>query len=113
MISENMNAILKRFPHSPKTTTLNELRKCVDIDVNEMSSILEDALRREYVAYASPNPYKSVSQSQLRLTEAGQIEIEEYKRTSCSSVKATWAIIISALSLIASVVAIVLSICLV
>ena len=43
--------------------------------------------------------------------EAGQTAIEEYKKQKSSSAKSTWAIIISALSFIASIVAIILSIC--
>ena len=109
MISKRMNKLLKKIPHSPKTTTLQELSRKKIMDINLLVDLLEDAIGCHYVAYASRNPYNDISKSKICLTEAGQIVIEEYAEQRGASVKATWALVISALSVIASVVAIVVS----
>ena len=109
MISKQMYKILKKIPHSPERITLKELREKVKIDVSLMWNILEDAMDCNYIVYASRNPYNDIKQSPFYLTEAGQIEIEEYGREKNSSKKATWALVISGLSFIASVVAIIVS----
>ena len=109
MISKQMYKILQKIPHSPERITLKELRKKVKIDVSVMWSILEDAMNCNYIVYASRNPYNDIQQSPFYLTEAGQIEIEEYGRENSSSKKATWALVISGLSFLASVAAVIVA----
>ena len=106
MISRKMYKILKEIPHSPNKTTLKELREKLKIDINEMWDILEDAMSCHYIAHTSHSPYNNIQQHPFCLTEAGQIELEEYRRTSGASTKSTWALIIAVLSLLVSVVAI-------
>lgn len=109
MITKNMYKILTRIPHSPDHTTLGELSKKRILDVNYMSSLLNEAIKNEFVSYSSHSPYNNIHESKIHLTENGQIEIENYRKQKNSSAKATWAIVISALSFITSVIAIIVS----
>ena len=112
MISKNMCKVLKAIPNPPNKTNFKDLSDKKIVDISFLKSILNDALQYNYIEYIDKtNPYKRIESSLFHLTEAGQVAIEEYKSQKGSSAKATWAIIISALSFIASAVAVVLSIC--
>ena len=106
MISKQMNRVLKKVPHAPQKINLKELREKINIDITEMWEILEDAMSCNYIVFASHDPYNSIPKSYFCLTEAGQIEIEEYGRTINSESKATWALVIAGLSFVVSIIAI-------
>ncbi len=114
MISKDMYKVLKKVPRFPKDTTSLKLLAKKTLEVNLLFDILNDALTCRYIVYTKPNNRNShytLESSSFSLTESGQLQIEEYETKKGSSVKSTWALIIAGLSFIASVVAIVLSIC--
>ena len=104
MISKDMYRLLKTIPHYPESITLSELQKLTKIAPCTISVLLDNGISTGLIRYASRNPYNSVATHPVSLTEDGQIEIEEYRRTSNSSTKATWAIIISAISAVIALV---------
>ena len=109
MISKNMNKLLKHIPHSPERITLRELYKKKLFDADLQSNLMEEARECHYIICASHKPHKDYLETTYCLTEAGQIELEEFKGHKSASAKATWALIISGLSFAASVVAIIVS----
>lgn len=114
MISKNMYKVLKQIPRFPNDTNTQKLLSKKTIEIDLLFEILNDALNSRYIIYTQSNNsknYYSLERSSFSITEAGQIELEEYESKQNSSTKSTWAIIISALSFIASIVAIILSIC--
>lgn len=112
MISKNMCKVLKAIPHPPNKTNFKDLSDKKIVDISFLKSILKEALHYNYIAYIDKtNPYKQIESNLFYLTELGQVAIEEYKSQKGSSAKATWALIIAGLSFVASVVAIILSIC--
>ena len=112
MISKDMYNVLKQIPHAPNKTNFKCLSDKKTIDISFLKSVLREAISYKYIQYCDPsNPFKQVEVHTFYLTEAGQVQIDEYENQKGSSAKSTWAIIISALSFIASIVAIILSIC--
>ena len=111
MISRDMNRILKAIPRFPKDTDFYEISKKKIVEPALLSKCLKDALKSKYIEFVSKSPYNDISKSRFYLTEEGQTAIEENKHQRTASKKATWALIISGLSFIASVVAIVVSLC--
>ena len=109
MISKQMYKILKKIPRHPKRMTFKEISDKKFMDISLLWSLLEEAIDCRYIVFSGRNAVSDLSRSSFYLTEEGQIAIEEYKRQLGADRKATWALIISALSFIASVVAIVLS----
>lgn len=111
MISDNMNKVLKNIPYSPNKTDLKNLSKKNILDINLLASILNEAVEYGYIQFCDKiNPYRNVNKNTFYLTEAGQVAIEEYKNQKGSSKKATIALIISGLSFLASVAAIIISV---
>ena len=113
MISKDMYKVIKRIPRFPKDTTSLKLLKGKKFEVDLLFDILLDALNCRYIVYTKSNNssnHYTLEKSSFSLTEAGQLQIEEYKNKKSSSTKATWAIIISILSLIISAIAIILKI---
>ena len=111
MISKNMYRVLKILPHAPCTMTFEELHNICKITPCRLIDLLEEAEKHSYIEIVFLDDERIVINSDLYLMEAGQTAIEEHKKQKSSSVKSTCAIIISALSFIASAVAVVLSIC--
>ena len=112
MISKNMYKVLKNIPHAPKRIQFKDLDSKKIMDISLLKNLLREAKSCKYIQYCdSANPYNKIEVNPFYLTEEGQVEIEEYKDKCGSSAKATCAIVISALSFIASVVAIIVSSC--
>lgn len=112
MISKDMYKVLKEIPHAPNRIHFKDLDNKKIIDISLLKNILREAVSCKYIQFCDPtNPYKKIEVNHFYLTEAGQVSVEEYKEQKGSSAKATWALIISGLSFLASVVAIILSIC--
>lgn len=112
MISKDMYRVLKRVPRSPKDTTSLKLLAEKTLEVNLLFEVLQDAMGCKYIMYTEPprrNLHYSLENSTFCLTEAGQIQIEEYENKKGSSTKSTWALIISGLSFLASAIAVVVS----
>lgn len=112
MISKAMYKVLKNIPRFPKdTNSLNLIAKNT-LEVNLLFEILQDALNCKYIIYTQSHnhtSYYTLENSSFGLTESGQLQIEEYKNRRGSSRKSTLAIIISGLSFLASVIAIIVS----
>lgn len=111
MISKNMYKVLNILPHAPATMSFQELYDMCKISHCRLIELLEEAKKHNYIDIVFFQSDNNMLLSDLYLTEAGQTAIEEHKKQKSSSAKSTWAIIISALSFIASAVAVVLSIC--
>ena len=110
MISKQMYRILKEIPHSPSTTTFKDVESKHLVDINLLKDLLNDAKDNQYIAFTfRNNPYNDILQNNFALTELGQTAIEEYEGTKYNSKLSTWALIISTLSFVASVVAIIVS----
>ena len=112
MISNDMYKVLKRVPRYPKDTTSSKLLERKTLKVDLLFEILQDAKACKYIMYTERprrNLYYSLENSPFCLTEAGKIQIEEYKNQKGSSAKATWALIIAGLSFLSSAVAVVVS----
>ena len=107
MISKNMYKVLKQIPNSPKTTYYIELCDKKILDTELLYNTLENAFNYEYVMYYPRTENYFMITSPFCLTEAGQIAIQEYERMKSASTKSIWALIISALSLITSIIAII------
>ncbi len=112
MITKEMYKVLKKVPRSPKETNSLKLLAKKIFEVNLLFDILQDALNCRFIMYTEHprrDLHYSLEKSSFCLTEAGQLQIEEYENQRGSSAKTTWALIISGLSFVASVVAILLS----
>ena len=109
MISKTMYKLLRKIPHSPSGTTFADLANKNIMDINLLNDLLKDANNNNYIAFSAHMPYNDLKRSKFCLTETGQVAIEEYEGTTYNTKLSTWAIVISALSFVASVVAIVVS----
>lgn len=109
MISKNMYTVLKKIPCYPQQITLEELREKKILNVLLLEDILNQASINKYISFVEFSTHKEIFENPFCLTEAGQIEIEEYTREKQSSVKATWALILSGISIIVSIVAVIIS----
>ena len=107
MISKDMYNVLKRIPRAPKKTAYFKLVETKRIDTDLLFDMLEEAIKQRYIIFAEKQEYNFIALSDVCLTESGKIAMEEYKHKNNSSKKATWALIISALSLVASIIAII------
>lgn len=110
MISKDMYNVLKRIPRSPQKTSYLKLLKTKKFNADLLSDMLQEALIKKYLIFTEQEEYYMITTSIFCITEAGIVAMEEYKHKSNSSKKATWALIISALSLIASIIAIILGV---
>lgn len=112
MISKNMYKVLKVVPHAPDATDYNKLCEKNIHNKTLLLNLLDEAMNKKFIDLKFPDTTKNTENRFVNfyLTEAGQISIEEYKSQKGSSAKATWAIIISILSLIVSAIAIILKI---
>lgn len=114
MISKDMYNVLKQIPRFPNDTNLQKLLSKKTLEINLLFEILNDALNCKYIIFTQSNNdknYYTFEKSSFSITEAGQIQIEEYENKKISSTKSTWALIIAGLSFLTSAVAIILSIC--
>lgn len=103
MISRDMYRLLKQFPQWPDNTTLERIGIFPLIDKYHRLGLLMEAKKRGLVGC---NGKEEDNTAGFYLSESGREAIEEYKRQIRADSKATWAIIIAALSLIVSIVAI-------
>ena len=110
MISKDMYKVLKSLPHAPCTMTFEELHNICKITPCRLIDLLEEAEKHNYLEITFLDDEKMLINSDLYLMEAGQTAIEEHIKQKSSSAKSTWAIIISALSFIASIIAIILGV---
>ena len=113
MISKDMYKVLKQIPRFPKDTNSQELLAKKTLEANLLFEILNDAINCRYIIYTQSNNrsnYYTFERSSFSITEAGQLQVEEYENKRHSSSKSTWALIIAGLSFIASVAAIIISI---
>ena len=105
MISKDMYRVLKHIPRAPERISLKELsnkKKWVLAHLNQVSSILSEAKKSDYIAFSSDDPFNRVIVNSFHLTEKGQVGIEEYKHRHLDSRRSLWAIIISIIGLILS-----------
>ena len=109
MISKQMYKILKKIPRHPQRMTFKEISDKKFMDISLLWNLLEEAIDCHYIVFSGRNAVSDLSRSSFYLTEEGQIALEEYKRQLGADRKATWAIIISGLSLVVAIVAIVVS----
>lgn len=107
MISKNMYNVLKLIPQPTKTTCFHKLYDLNILNSIVLADILEEAKSRKYIGFLDFDRVDPIRKCNFYLTELGKTAIEEYDREKGSSTKATWALIISALSLIASIIAII------
>jgi hypothetical protein len=89
--------------------TFKEISDKKLLDISLLWSLLEEAIDCRYVVFSGRNAVSDLSRSSFYLTEEGQIALEEYKRQLGADRKATWALIISVLSFLASVAAVVVA----
>lgn len=110
MISKQMYNILKEIPHSPNNITFKDMDSKKLVDINLLKDLLSNALDSKYIAFPFRNsPYNDILKTNFSLTEDGQIAIEEYEGTKYNSKLSTWALIISGLSFLASVAAVIVA----
>lgn len=110
MISKQMYKILKNIPHAPAQTTFMDLNKKRIVDINLLKNLLENALKDAYIAFPFRNsPYNDILQTHFSLTELGQTAVEEYLDKHSSAKRGTIALVISGLSLLVSIVAVIVS----
>ena len=109
MISKNMYEILKEIPHSPEMIAFKEMQSKEIVDINLLKNLLMDAKSHTYIAFYASMPNNDILKSKFGLTEEGQIAIEEYEGTKYNTKLSIWAIVISGLSFLASVAAIIIS----
>ena len=109
MISKQMYNILKEIPHSPNNITFKDMDSKKLVDINLLKDLLNDARENEYIAFAIHMPYNDILKSKFALTEEGQVAIEEYEGTKYNTKLSTWALIISGLSFLASVAAVIVA----
>ena len=113
MISKNTYQVLKRIPQYPDTVALIDLQKDkkIKLNISQLAFILEDAMECNYITPKNRSANSDITNLKFFINECGQIELEEYKDRFASSSKSTWALVISGLSLLASIAAIIVSVC--
>lgn len=110
MISKQMYGLLTEIPHSPITTSFQEIADKQILDISLLKNLLNNAVENKYIAYPSRvSPYNDILTTNFSLTESGQIAIEEYRGTRYNSKLSTWAIIIAGLSFVVSIIALFVS----
>ena len=107
MISKKNYIVLRKIPQFPETTTLVELQKSKAIkwrriNVSLLAWIVEESMDNGLIAHKGRSAPYEVTSWKFYRTEAGQIALEEYKRSCSASVKSTWALIIAGLSFLVS-----------
>ena len=102
MISRDMYRLLKRFPRWPNNKPLEGIGMFPLMDKYHRLGLIMDAKERGLIDCIGREGDNAAG---FYLTEIGREAVEEYKRQSRADNKATWAIIIAALSLIVSIVA--------
>lgn len=104
MISKDMYKFLKAAPRYPQKAAFIDLQKKHKWEINLYHALLEEAIDSHYIQFNShqPRSLTNILTVQYSISEAGQIELEEYKKGKGSSIKSTVALIISGLSLIIS-----------
>ena len=109
MISKQMYTILKEIPHSPSAITFSDMDAKKIVDINLLKDLLNDAHNNKHIAFSVHMPYNDILKSKFALTEEGQVAIEEYEGTTYNTKLSTWALIISGLSFLASVAAVIVA----
>lgn len=109
MISKEMYRLLKNIPRWPQNKTYKELKDLNFLDDLRVGDLLDEATNRGYIVRISRSAV-DISNFRFYLAEEGQEAIEDYQRQRHSSAKATWAIILSAMSLVVSIIAIIQSV---
>ena len=110
MISKQMYRLLTEIPHSPITTSFQEIADKQILDISLLKNLLNNTVENKYIAYPSRvSPYNDILTTNFSLTESGQIAIEEYRGTRYNSKLSTWAIIIAGLSFVVSIIALFVS----
>lgn len=105
-----MYGLLTEIPHSPITTSFQEIADKQILDISLLKNLLNNAVENKYIAYPSRvSPYNDILTTNFSLTESGQIAIEEYRGTRYNSKLSTWAIIIAGLSFVVSIIALFVS----
>lgn len=107
MISKEMYCFLKQTQRAPRKS---EFREIIwnQIDKNVLKGIIREALELGYIYTNTPD--KSIEVQWWHLTEKGACAVQEYKHKYLASKKSTIALVLSGLSLLASIVAIIVSI---
>lgn len=109
MISKQMHKLLIEIPHSPTPITFKELSDKNLMNINLLSDLVKEAKASKYIAFNAYNPYNDLHTSKFCLTEEGQVAIEEFEGTKYNTTLSIWAIVISGLSFLASVAAVVVA----
>ena len=106
MISREMYRLLRKLPRWPSNKTFEELDKVIRRDDLVSFGLLMNAKERGLVGCNGKEEDKTRG---FYLTEEGKEAIDEHKRQMRSDRKATWALIIAGLSLLASVAAVIVA----
>lgn len=106
MITKDMYRLLKRLPRWPRNKSFDEIEKMPFMDKFLRLGLLIDARKRGLV---NCNGKEEDNTAGFYLSESGKEAIDEYKRQRVADSKATWALIISGLSFVVAIVAVVVS----
>ena len=106
MISYHMYKLLRSIPPYPQSIPLNKTYRKSHLRKDRFEFLLRTAMEDDYVFYAAR---KNPDSPSLYLTESGVLTVEEFKDKHAAARKSTIALIISGLSLLASIAAIVIS----
>lgn len=106
MISKDMYKFLKEVPQYPESETLISHLNKHPKKVNLNKALFDEAMKKEHINFEwhISMVHQDKENVPFYINESGKIAIEEYKRGNGASIKSTWALIISILSLIASIV---------
>jgi hypothetical protein len=106
MISRDMYRLLKRFPRWPRNKKFEEIGVFPLIGKYHRLGLAMHAKEQGLIGC---NGKEENDTEGFYLTEIGEEAIEEYRRQRQADAKATWAIVISILSLAVSIAAILMS----
>lgn len=106
MITKEMYQFLKQLPRWPENKSFDEIVTIRKKDKIAQLGMMMEARKRGLIGC---NGKEEDNTAGYYLDECGQEAIDEYKRQLGADRKATWAIIISGLSLVVAIVAIVVS----
>lgn len=106
MISKDMYRFLKRIPRWPRNKTFAQIDKMPFMDRFLRLGLLIEAKQRGFIGC---NGKEEDNTAGFFLEEQGKEAVEEYKRQKGADVKATWALVLAAMSLGVSIVALFVS----
>lgn len=106
MISYDMYKLIRSIPLYPGAISPDKVFKKARLKKERFDFLIQKAIDDDYIFYFGRNHPNTPL---LYLTETGVLAVEEYRSKHTAAKKSTIALIISGLSLLASIVAIVIS----